>query len=153
MTFNQIQKDMYKAMKEQDKERKLVLSTLMANAKNEAITAGESRDNVPDAIVDQVIIKEKKLLQKMIEEFPANTNKKEHLDLLKSYHDRLAIVNEYAPQVIDDENEIKVIINESGIPLDKKNMGKIMGMLKGKKCDMAVANKVVKAVIEEAESN
>ena len=148
MTFETIKNDMYAAMKAKDKMTKDVLSTLIANAKNNAIASGADRDNVPEDIVNKTILSEKKLLQKMIAEFPENATSKDHIALLQSYYDRLAIVTKYAPQIIDDENQIKEIIINSGIDIDKKNMGKLMGFLKGQKCDMGVANAVVKAMVE-----
>jgi uncharacterized protein YqeY len=150
MTFDKIKGDMYAAMKNKDKLRKDVLSTIMANAKDMAIKDGADRENVSETIVNATLLKEKKLLQGMIDEFPENATSAEHLALLDTYKKKLAIVLEYAPQVIDDEDEIRAIIVATGIELDKKNMGKIMGALKGKKCDMGVANKVLTAMFQEA---
>ena len=151
MTFDTIKNGMYAAMKSGDKLRKDVLSTIMANAKNEAIATGANRDAIPDAVVDTVLLREKKLLNTMIAEFPAEAQSEDHKKLLQSYHDKLAIVVEYAPNVVDDENEIRALVAESGIALEKKNMGKLMGFLKGKKCDMGVASKTVNMMIAEAE--
>ena len=153
MTFEKIKTDMYAAMKAKDALRKEVLSTIMANAKNEAISSGADRENVPDAIVDAVLLKEKKLLRVMIDEFPKEATSAEHIKLKQTYNDKLAIVMEYAPNVIDDENEIRAIVVESGVPIEKKSMGKLMGMLKGKKCDMSVASKVVNKMIAESEAH
>lgn len=153
MTFEKIKTDMYGAMKSGDKLRKEVLSTIMSNAKNEAIATGVNRDNIPDAVVDTVLLREKKLLKTMIADFPEEATSKEHMKLKESYHAKLAIVMEYAPQVIDDESEISKIVTDSGVELTKKNMGRLMGMLKGKKCDMSVASSVVNKMIEEKEGN
>ena len=147
MTFEKIKTDMYTAMKEKNKLRKDVLSTIIANAKNEAIKAGADRDNIPDTIVDTTLLREKKLLQTMIAEFPESATSEEHIKLKESYHQKLNIILEYAPQIIDDPDEIKKIVMESGIELDKKNMGKFMGLLKGAKCDMGVANQVVRDLL------
>ena len=151
MTFTKIQTDMYAAMKAKDSLRKEVLSTIIANAKNEAISSGADRNNIPDAIVDTVLLREKKLLRVMIDEFPKEATSAEHMKLKQTYNDKLAIVMEYAPNVISDESEIRAIVADSGVVLEKKNMGKLMGMLKGKQCDMSVASKVVNAMIAEAE--
>lgn len=152
MTFEKIKTDMYGAMKAGDKLRKETLSTIMANAKNEAIATGANRDNIPDAVVDTVLLREKKLLRTMIDEFPKEATSAEHIKLKESYHAKLYIIMEYAPQVIDDESEIEELVIKSGVELDKKNMGKIMGMLKGKKCDMSVASKVVNNLINKKEA-
>lgn len=151
MTFETIKSGMYAAMKSGDKLRKEVLSTIMANAKNEAIATGADRDNVPDNVVDAVLLREKKLLKTMIVDFPAEATSDDHIKLKESYHAKLAIVLEYAPQVIDDEAEIAQIVVDSGVELSKKNMGRLMGLLKGKKCDMSVASSVVNKMISEVE--
>lgn len=147
MTFEKIKTDMYAAMKSGNKLRKGVLSTIMNNAKNRAIDSGADRENISEEIVNATLLAEKTLLKKMIAEFPENATSNEHKALLENYHQRLKIVLEYAPQIIDDENEIRAMIVDSGIVLEKKNMGKIMGMLKGKKCDMGVARVVVQNML------
>lgn len=149
MTFEKIKADMYTAMKAKDKLRKDVLSTIMANSKSMAIEKGADRDNVSEDIVNAVLLREKKLLKTMIADFPENATSPDHIALLNTYKQKLEIVVEYAPQIIDDEDEIRDLIIETGIELDKKNMGRIMGSLKGKKCDMGVANKVLTAMFQE----
>jgi uncharacterized protein YqeY len=150
MTFEKIKTDMYAALKAKDKIRKDVLSTIMANAKSLAIEKGSDRENIGEDVVNTVLLKEKKLLEGMITDFPENATSNEHLKLKETYHHKLAIVVEYAPQIIDNEDEIRKIVLDSGIELDKKNMGKIMGVLKSKKCDMGVANRVVKEMLSTA---
>ena len=59
MTFETLHKDMVAAMKARDKERKNVISTLIADVKKAAIDAG-NREDIPEALVDQVILKSKK---------------------------------------------------------------------------------------------
>jgi uncharacterized protein YqeY len=147
MTFKKIQSDMYAAMKAKDTLRKDVLSNLLANAKKTAIDNGEDRENISDATMDATILKEKKLLSSMIETFPAAATSQTHLALKQSYIDKLAIVMEYAPQIIDDPEQIKELALKSGIPLEKKNMGKIMGMLKANKCDMGIASCTVNEML------
>lgn len=134
-------------MKAKNKLRKDVLSTVIANAKSMAIEKGADRENVSEEIVNIVLLKEKKLLHGMIDEFPDSATSKEHLKLKESYHKKLEIVLEYAPQVVDDPDEIRAMIANSGIELDKKNIGKIMGLLKNQKCDMGIANQVVKSML------
>ena len=59
MTFKQLHDDMVAAMKARDKERKAVISTLIADVKKAAIDAG-NREDIPDGLVDAVILKSKK---------------------------------------------------------------------------------------------
>ena len=84
----------------------------------------------------------------MIDTCPADRT-----DKLNEYTAAMAIVKEYAPQLITDENEIKgmilyVLNNEYA--LEKKNRGQIMKIvmpvLKGQ-VDMAVANKVIGSML------
>ena len=56
MTFETLHNDMVAAMKARDKERKAVLSTLIADVKKAAIDAG-TREDISEALVDQVILK------------------------------------------------------------------------------------------------
>lgn len=59
MTFEALHNDMVKAMKARDKARKDVISTLIADVKKAAIDAGR-REDIPEELVDQVILKSKK---------------------------------------------------------------------------------------------
>ena len=56
MTFEALHNDMVAAMKARDKDRKNVLSTLIADVKKAAIDAG-TRDDISEELVDSVILK------------------------------------------------------------------------------------------------
>ena len=51
MTFEKLHADMVAAMKAHDKERKGVISTLIADVKKAAIDQG-SREDIPEELVD-----------------------------------------------------------------------------------------------------
>ena len=124
------------AMKNKNKLRKETISTLIDNV-NKATITKDGRVEVTDELVDTVILKEKKTVQEMIDTCPAS-----RAELLQEYKERLAIINEFAPQLITDAQEIENFIRSLGIELTKANRGSIMKELKGK-VDMAAANKVL----------
>ena len=95
-------------------------------------------------MVDEVLLKCKKTSQEMIDTCPAG-----RVDLLMQYNNQLEIINEFAPTLMTDENEIKnkiLDIVNGEIEFTKSNRGKIMKtispVLKGK-ADMSIVNKVV----------
>ena len=66
MTIEELRKDMVAAMKAKDKERKEAISSLVSAAKKAGIDAG-CRDDIPESMVDQVILKELKTVKEQIE--------------------------------------------------------------------------------------
>lgn len=143
MTLEKLQSEMVAAMKSGDKFRKSVISTIIARIKNVAIDKG-CRNNIPEDMVDAELLKAKKITQEMIDTCPESRT-----DLLEDYNKQLQIVCEFAPELIADENEIRLMVldvvnGEYGFT--KANKGKIMKIvmpvLKGK-VDMSVANKVI----------
>ena len=66
MTLEGLRKDMVAAMKAKDKTTKDAISSLVAAAKKAAIDAG-CRDDVPESMVDQVILKELKTVKEQID--------------------------------------------------------------------------------------
>ena len=69
MQFTNLQKDMMQAMKDHDKVKKDALSTLVSATKKLAIDAG-CRDDIPDEMTDQAILKEIKSVKEQIETCP-----------------------------------------------------------------------------------
>ena len=106
MQLAKLQKDMMEAMKAHDKARKESISVLYSAAKKLGIDNG-CRDNVPEEMVDQAILKEVKSVKEQIETCPA-----ERTELLEEYKARLAVFEEYAPKMLSaDEVEVA---NDSG---------------------------------------
>ena len=129
------------AMKNKHKLRKETISTLIDGV-NKATIGPKGRIEVTDELVDAVILKEKKTVQEMIDTCPAS-----RVELLQEYKLKLAIINEFAPQLITDIQEIENFIRSLGIELTKANRGSIMKELKGK-VDMAAANKVLGGMLQ-----
>ena len=149
MTLETLQKEMIAAMKNKDKVRKDVLSSLIGAIKKAAIDQ-KCKENITEKLVDEVILKEKKTVQEMIDTCPADRE-----ILLLEYKSKMEVINEFAPQLVTDENEIKqmiyriissVDIQESG---QKAVMGAVMPRLKGK-VDMKIANKVLVEILKKS---
>lgn len=136
MKLETLQAARVNAMKNQHKLRKETISALIDGI-NKATIGPKGRIEVTDELVDAVILKEKKTVQEMIDTCPAD-----RVETLQEYRLRLAIINEFAPQLITDAQEIENFIRSLGIELTKANRGAIMKELKGK-VDMAAANKVL----------
>ena len=140
MTFEQLQKDMVAAMKARDKVRKDAISALVSATKKVGIDEG-CRDNIPEEIVDRVILKEIKSVKEQLDSCPASRT-----DLLEEYQARYDIFQEYAPKMLSAE-EVEAFITERFAELvASKNKGMIMKNvmpeLKGK-AEGAVINQVV----------
>ena len=140
MTLEGLRKDMVAAMKAKDKTTKDAISSLVAAAKKAAIDAG-CRDDVPESMVDQVILKELKTVKEQIDTCPESRE-----DLRAEYQARYDVIMKYAPQQMD-ETQIRAYLEEKFADvLATRNKGQIMkavmGDLKGK-ADGKVINQVV----------
>ncbi|MBQ8138480.1 MAG: GatB/YqeY domain-containing protein [Lachnospiraceae bacterium] len=140
MQFTTLQKDMMQAMKDHDKARKDAISTLVSAAKKLAIDAG-CRENIPDEMTDQAILKEIKSVKEQIETCPDS-----RAELKAEYEARLKVFEEYAPKMLSAE-EVEAILKEKFADvIATGNKGQIMkavmGELKGK-ADGKVINEVV----------
>ena len=140
MEFTKLQKDMVAAMKARDKVRKDAISSVISAVKKVASDEG-CRDNIDDALVDRVILKELKSVKEQIDTCPA-----ERADLLEQYQARYDIINEYAPKLMSKE-EVKACLQEKFAEvLATGNKGQIMkavmAEMKGK-ADGKVINQAV----------
>lgn len=149
MTLEKLQSEMIQAMKNKDKTRKLVLSGLVDSVKKAAIDKN-CRDNITEDMVNEVLLRYKKMVQEMIDTCPVD-----RIETLGVYKKQMEIVSEFAPTLITDEEEIKVLVsrlaNQNGIELVKSNRGAVMkaiaANLKGK-ADMSVVSKVVGGMLQ-----
>ncbi|MDD3278565.1 MAG: GatB/YqeY domain-containing protein [Lachnospiraceae bacterium] len=140
MTIETLRTDMITAMKAKDKPRKEAISSLVSAVKKAAIDEG-CRDDIPEEMVNRVILKELKTVKEQIDTCPETRE-----DLRTEYQFRYDVINEYAPQLMGEE-EVKTYISEKFAEiLATKNKGMIMknvmGDLKGK-ADGKVINQVV----------
>jgi uncharacterized protein YqeY len=144
MTLEKLQSEMVQAMKDGNKFRKGVISDIIAQVKKAAIDKG-CRDNITENLVDEVLTKCKKIAQEMIDTCPGD-----RVETMAEYCKQFDIIDEFAPKMIDDPEEIRRILNDisvtSGWLITKPNRGQIMKAVKtnyGSKVDMSVANKVL----------
>ena len=142
MKFEQLQKDMIAAMKARDKERKEAISSLVSAAKKAAIDEG-CRDDISEALVDRVILKELKTAKEQLDTCPES-----RADLLAQYQFCYDVIKEYAPAMMDADQVKAVILERFAEAAATKNKGQIMkavmGDLKGK-----ADGKVISQVVDE----
>lgn len=140
MDIKKLQQDMIAAMKAKDKGRKDAISALVSAVKKAAIDEG-CREDIPEALVDRVILKELKTAKEQLDTCPS-----ERTDLLEEYQLRHDVIKEYAPVLMSAE-EVEAYIKEKFAEVvATKNKGQIMkavmAELKGK-ADGKVINQVV----------
>lgn len=150
MTLETLQSEMIQAMKNKDKVRKSVLSELVDAVKKASMT-NKGRIEITEQLVDEVLLKYKKMVQEMIDTCPSD-----RVETLEEYKAQMAIVAEFAPTLITDETEIRYLILDiisinNDVELTKANRGYIMKIvapvLKGK-VDMSVVNKVLGGMLQ-----
>ena len=144
MTLEILQDAMKMAMKTHTKFELQVIRGLIAAIKKAAI---DKKVEITEELVNDILIKEQKSVQEMI-----NTCPDTRTDLLEEYQHRLAIVNIYAPKLITNEEEIKLLIKDitSDVELTKQNRGNItklvMQTLKGK-ADLKIAGQILNKML------
>ena len=140
MKLKELQSAMVAAMKARDKFRKDAIADLVSAVKKKGIDAG-CRDDIPDEMANEAILKEVKTVKEQIDTCPAD-----RADLLEEYKKRYEIMSEFAPKMLSKE-EISAILQEKFADvLATKNKGQIMkavmSELKGK-ADGKLINQVV----------
>lgn len=130
MKQKELQDAMIAAMKAKDKFRKDAIAALVSAVKKAGIDNG-CRENIPDDMADQAILKELKAVKEQIDTCPAD-----RAELLEEYKKRYEIMNEFAPKQLSAE-EVKEILTTKFADLlasgDKgKVMKAVMAELKGK---------------------
>lgn len=144
MTIEILQKEMISALKAGNKFRKETISTLIAQIKKAAIDKG-CRDNIPESLVDEELLKAKKAQEDSINLCP-NARR----DLYDEYVAQMRIIKEFAPSLIEDESEIRNIILDCGFEVSKQNQGMIMKTIKASyagKVDMKKVSQVFKEML------
>ena len=143
MTIEQLNKEMVAAMKNKDKPRKDTISALIGAIKKVAIDKG-CRDNIPEALITEVILKEQKTVNEMIDTCPID-----RVEILAEYKARAAVIAEFAPTMMTEDeiaSELSVYCSSEGLELTKANRAAIMRgfmpTIKGR-ADGKLANKVI----------
>lgn len=140
MTIETLRQDMVAAMKAKDKATKDAISSLIAAVKKVAIDEGV-REDIPEALVDKVILKELKSIKEQIDTCPD-----ERAELKEEYTTTYKIVEKYAPKVLSEAEIKEIITTKFADVLATKNKGLVMkaamGELNGK-ADGKVINQIV----------
>ena len=143
MTIEQLNKEMVAAMKNKDKPRKDTISALIGAIKKVAIDKG-CRDNIPEALITEVILKEQKTVNEMIDTCPTD-----RVETLAEYKARAAVIAEFAPTMMTEDEiaaELDAYCSSEGLELIKANRAAIMRgfmpTIKGR-ADGKLANKVI----------
>lgn len=137
------------SMKSGDKARVKVLNDIIVLVQKEQ-TKGKVKLEVTEEMIDTCAMKAQKTLEEMVDTCPKTDT---YAELLADYQEQLAIVKEYAPQMIADEAVIRSMILDTingEFDLAPANKGKamklVMPTLKAKHCDMKVAQKVLQSM-------
>lgn len=145
MDMKTLQHAMIAAMKAKEKERKDVISGLIAAVKKVAIDEG-CRDDIPESMVDSVILKELKTAKEQVDTCPA-----ERAELKAEYEARVKVIQEFAPEQMDEDGIRALLTTKFADVIATKNKGMIMksvmGELKGK-ADGKLINKIVAELCE-----
>ena len=142
MTIEILRQDMIAAMKAKDKETKDAISSLVAAVKKAAIDEGV-REDIPESLVDKVILKELKSIKEQIDTCPD-----ERTELKAEYKKAYEIVEKYAPKVLSEDEIREIIKIKFQDVLETKNKGLVMkavmaelnGKADGKVINMVVAD-------------
>ena len=140
--IDEVRSAMVAAMKAKDKDTKETLSALLAALKNKAI---DKRADLTEEEEVQVILKEIKQTKETLEMTPADRT-----DIIEECEKRIAVLEQYAPKMMD-EAEIKKVIDETltELSIEKptaKDKGAIMRVLMPKvkgKADGRLVNEVL----------
>ena len=142
MNIETLRADMVAAMKAKDKPKKDAVSSLIAAIKKVAIDEG-CRDDIPEELVDRVILKEIKTVTEQVDTCPD-----ERVELKAEYKQRLEYISAYAPKLLSADEVKEILTAKFAEVLSTKNKGLIMktvmAELKGK-----ADGKVINAVVAE----
>lgn len=144
MTIEILQKEMISALKAGNKLRKETISTLIAQIRKAAIDKG-CRENISESLVNEELLKAKKAQEDSINLCPLARR-----DLYDEYIAQMRIIKEFAPSLIEDEDEIRNIILDCGFEISKQNQGVIMKTIKAAyagKVDMKMVSQVFKEMV------
>ena len=145
MTLDYLRNEMTEALKNGDKIRKNTLSGMINAVIQKAASGKHGRLEITEELIDEVLVKYQKTVQEQIDTCPNSRP-----ELKQQYFAELAIVKEYAPQLITDIQAIKdrifVLVTNANLTLDKKSKGAIMKLASAEfkgKADMKIVNQAV----------
>ena len=148
MTVEILTQDMYAAMKAKDRFKKDTIASIIGAVQKTAIDR-KCKDNITEALVDEVLLKELKTVKEMIDTCPAD-----RAETRAEYTARYNIVASYAPQMLTEGEvliEFMYWTEQNSVELVKANKGIIMkGFMPLMKCraDDKMVNKVTMEVLK-----
>ena len=147
MKLETIQESIKIAMKTHATLEVETLRSVVAAVKKAAI---DKRCEITEELVDEMLLKEVKIIKEQIETCPATRP-----EMLEEYEHRLMIVENFAPKLVTDPIEITAMVEatlvKAGVDIETENKGQvmkaIMPVLKGK-VDMKIANQVITTLLK-----
>lgn len=147
MTFEKLCQDKIIAIKNSDTVLRDSLNNMIDVIQKASITPN-GRIEITEELVDAMLIKHRKVVQEMIDTCPLGRT-----DLLAKYKAEMNIINQYAPALLNNTDEIKNFILDlvnSEIEFTKSNKGKIMKIVAPSlkaRADMKIVNQVVEEML------
>ena len=145
--LSDLNEDIKTAMKSHDKERLSVLRMVKASLQNATIA---KREDLSSDEETAVVSRERKQRNDSLEEF----KKADRPDLVQAIEKELAIVNEYLPKQLSEE-EVRNIVKDTIVEIEAssmQDMGKVMSALMPKVKGMADGKLVNQLVKEELQN-
>ena len=147
MKLETIQESIKMAMKTHATLEVETLRSVVAAVKKAAI---DKRCEITEELVDEMLLKEVKIIKEQIETCPATRP-----EMLEEYEHRLMIVENFAPKLVTDPIEITAMVEatlvKAGVDIETANKGQvmkaIMPVLKGK-VDMKIANQIIATLLK-----
>ena len=147
MKLETIQESIKIAMKTHATLEVETLRSVVAAVKKAAI---DKRCEITEELVDEMLLKEVKIIKEQIETCPATRP-----EMLEEYEHRLMIVENFAPKLVTDPIEITAMVEatlvKAGVDIETANKGQIMKavmpVLKGK-VDMKIANQIITTLLK-----
>ena len=147
MKLETIQESIKMAMKTHATLEVETLRSVVAAVKKAAI---DKRCEITEELVDEMLLKEVKIIKEQIETCPATRP-----EMLEEYEHRLMIVENFAPKLVTDPIEITAMVEatlvKAGVDIETANKGQIMKavmpVLKGK-VDMKIANQIITTLLK-----
>ena len=142
---DEIQKDMYKAMKEKEKERINALRNIIGKLKYKYIDKGDKLTEQEEIKVIQSLAKQRRESIEMYKQGGRN-------DLVETETKELSIIEEYLPQAMSEEEVRRLVrktVKETGAD-SMSDLGKVMPLVMKKgagKVDGKIAQEILKELL------
>lgn len=142
---DEIQKDMYKAMKEKEKERINALRNIIGKLKYRYIDKGDKLTEQEEIKVIQSLAKQRRESIEMYKQGGRN-------DLVETETKELSIIEEYLPQAMSEEEVRRLVrktVKETGAE-SMSDLGKVMPLVMKKgagKVDGKIAQEILKELL------